>query len=110
MGSQRALARALGISAVAIGQWGRAGPSARGVPLKQCVRIEQLTQGAVSRKELRPDDWLEIWPELEEVARLRAQVAQLMERLRKYEPYMAPALTQQSPVATNPEAKEGVHG
>ena len=29
-----------------------------------CVRIERETFGAVTRKDLRPDDWAEIWPEL----------------------------------------------
>ena len=54
---------------------------------------------------LRPDDWHEIWPELEEVETLRAQVAQLMERLRKYEPDAAPALAGQAPAAINSEAR-----
>lgn len=64
VGSQKALARALGISSAAVGQWGREGAASRGVPPRQCVRIEQLTVGAVTRRELRPDDWREIWPEL----------------------------------------------
>jgi DNA-binding transcriptional regulator YdaS (Cro superfamily) len=29
-----------------------------------CVQIEKATHGAVTRKELRPDDWRAIWPEL----------------------------------------------
>ena len=64
-GSQRALARSLGISAVAVGQWLQGGSEAhaRRVPPKQCVRIELLTGGAVSRKELRPDDWQDYWPD-----------------------------------------------
>lgn len=64
VGSQKALARELGISSVAVGQWGRNSAASRGVPPKQCVRIEQLTSGKVTRRELRPDDWREIWPEL----------------------------------------------
>ena len=36
----------------------------RPVPVKRCVQIEQSTNGAVTRKDLRPDDWREIWPEL----------------------------------------------
>jgi len=28
------------------------------------VRIEQATDANVTRKDLRPDDWREIWPEL----------------------------------------------
>lgn len=32
----------------------------------RCVSIEQATVGAVTRQELRPDDWNLIWPELAE--------------------------------------------
>lgn len=38
---------------------GRKTPSA-----ELCVAIEQATNGKVTRKELRPDDWQAIWPEL----------------------------------------------
>lgn len=31
-----------------------------------CVAIEQATDGAVTRQDLRPDDWRAIWPELAE--------------------------------------------
>lgn len=31
---------------------------------KACVRVESESMGEVSRKDLRPDDWHEIWPEL----------------------------------------------
>jgi DNA-binding transcriptional regulator YdaS (Cro superfamily) len=34
------------------------------VPIERCVPIERATNGAVTRKDLRPDDWQEIWPEL----------------------------------------------
>ena len=33
-----------------------------------CVSIEQATNGAVTRQQLRPDDWHLIWPELIEKA------------------------------------------
>lgn len=29
-----------------------------------CVRIEQATDGVVSRSKLRPNDWHRLWPEL----------------------------------------------
>ena len=35
---------------------------------KVCVAIEQLTNKAVTRQELRPTDWHLIWPELAEKA------------------------------------------
>lgn len=31
-----------------------------------CHRIEVATEGAVTRRDLRPDDWRAIWPELGE--------------------------------------------
>lgn len=66
LGSQRALATALGVAPVNVSQWlSSARVKGRPVPPKQCVRIEWLTKGAVSRRELRPDDWRDIWPELE---------------------------------------------
>lgn len=35
------------------------------IPVKVAVRIEQVTNGNVSRRDLFQDDWAEIWPELE---------------------------------------------
>lgn len=32
----------------------------------RCVDIERVTKGAVTRRDLRPDDWQRIWPELVE--------------------------------------------
>ena len=34
------------------------------MPIERCVPIERATQGAVTRRDLRPDDYLDIWPEL----------------------------------------------
>ena len=93
MGSQRALARALGISAAAVSQWGSTDSSARGVPPKQCVRIEQLTCGRVGRKDLRPHDWRDIWPELAE---------------SEEKPTPAPA--SQAQAAINSEARQQAQG
>jgi len=36
------------------------------VPISASVKIEKATNGAVTRKDLRPNDWHEIWPELVE--------------------------------------------
>jgi DNA-binding transcriptional regulator YdaS (Cro superfamily) len=35
---------------------------------ENCVVIEMVTKGAVTRRDLRPDDWKRIWPELEATA------------------------------------------
>jgi len=67
LGNQAALARALGVTPVTVGQWLRPDiATGRAVPPKQCVRIERLTNGQVTRRELRPDDYFEIWPDLEQ--------------------------------------------
>ncbi|WP_097201259.1 transcriptional regulator [Delftia acidovorans] len=61
LGSLNALGLALGVSKAAVWQWMAGG---RQVPVKHCPRIEALTRGAVTRRELRPDDWQLLWPEL----------------------------------------------
>jgi DNA-binding transcriptional regulator YdaS (Cro superfamily) len=35
-----------------------------------CVQIERVTEGHLSRRDLRPDDWHLIWPELAAVDRV----------------------------------------
>ncbi|UGQ49253.1 YdaS family helix-turn-helix protein [Massilia endophytica] len=32
---------------------------------ERCVAIWHFTCGVVTRQELRPDDWMRIWPELD---------------------------------------------
>lgn len=59
--SQKALADLIGESASFVNQWIRLD---RPVPIPTCVLIEQRTNGAVTRQELRPKDWHLIWPEL----------------------------------------------
>ncbi len=55
------LARRLGISKGALSQWKLPG---RAPPIEHCVTIERMTNAAVRRWDLRPDDWHHIWPEL----------------------------------------------
>ena len=52
LGSQVALATALGVTKAAVGQW--RGPG-RKVPAEHCPVIERLTSGAVRCEDLRPD-------------------------------------------------------
>lgn len=61
VGSQAEMARILGVTPAMVNQLvsGR-----RPVPLEHCAAIEQATAGAVTRRDLRPDDWARIWPEL----------------------------------------------
>jgi DNA-binding transcriptional regulator YdaS (Cro superfamily) len=48
-------------------------------PAEYCAAIEQATGGKVTRRDLRPEDWQSIWPELpgaaERLAAERAKVA-----------------------------------
>ena len=64
-GAQSEFAKTIGVSPVLIHQWAS---ELRPVPLERCVPIEQATNGQVTRKDLRPDDWASIWPELIEKA------------------------------------------
>lgn len=49
-GSQAELARALGITPMAISHWKQ-----RGVPVRQAVRIEQITRGSLQACDLCPE-------------------------------------------------------
>lgn len=61
LGSQAALAEAVGVKQPTISEWARGD---RPVPIERCVDIERATDRAVMRWDLRPDDWHRIWPEL----------------------------------------------
>jgi len=55
------LANALGVTPPVVSDWCT---GKKQVPLERCVAIERATGGEVSRRDLRPDDWQDIWPEL----------------------------------------------
>lgn len=57
-----------------------------------CVAIEGVTDGKVTRRDLRPDDWQDIWPELAES-----------------QPITPAAQAIQAPAAINSEALEVVN-
>lgn len=59
-GGRGAIAKALRVTVAAVGNWKLRGA----VPPEHCVAIERLTGGAVTRWDLRPQDGLQIWPEL----------------------------------------------
>ena len=65
MGGVSMLASAIGVGQSVISNWRARGtvPSAN-----YCTAIERATAGAVTRRDLRPDDWRAIWPELAEPA------------------------------------------
>lgn len=63
VGSQKKLGELCGFTQQAVYKWLH-GKSR--VPAEGCVLIEKGTNGVVSRKDLRPDDWEKIWPEFTE--------------------------------------------
>lgn len=60
-GRQSALCKVIGAHAPDLSRWAQ---GARPVPPEHCVAIERATDGVVTRRDLRPDDWHRIWPEL----------------------------------------------
>lgn len=58
-GGLSALAKEIDVSSARLGNW-----RLRSVPIEYCLAIETATAGGVSRKDLRPDDWHKIWPDL----------------------------------------------
>lgn len=62
-GGQSKLAKIIGVTSGAVSQWVS---GHRPVPIERCTAIELATNGRVSRRDLRPDDWRQIWPELQE--------------------------------------------
>lgn len=68
------LASVLGVSQPVISNWRARGTVPDAI---HCVAIERATGGAVTRRDLRPDDWRLIWPELvDQSASLPAKPAQ----------------------------------
>ncbi|WP_082491443.1 YdaS family helix-turn-helix protein [Duganella sp. Leaf126] len=55
------LARSVGVSPALLHQWIE---GIRPVAIRHCLAIERATEGQVTRQDLRPDDWQNIWPEL----------------------------------------------
>lgn len=55
------LAAAIGVGQPVVSNWRARGTTPDAA---QCVAIERATKGAVTRRDLRPDDWQAIWPEL----------------------------------------------
>lgn len=62
-GRQAALAKAIQAHAPDISRWA---DGSRPIPVQYGAAIELATGGLVTRKELFPNDWQKIWPELVE--------------------------------------------
>ena len=61
VGGLSKLAQAIGEGQTTLSNWRK-----RGTVLKAeyCTAIERATGGQVTRRDLRPNDWQQIWPEL----------------------------------------------
>lgn len=60
-GNAGILAKKIGCHTPDIYNWAK---KLRPIPVEYMARLEIHTNGAISRKQLRPDDWWVIWPEL----------------------------------------------
>ncbi|WP_455275114.1 YdaS family helix-turn-helix protein [Ralstonia thomasii] len=63
-GTASRLADLLGVSRSYLAQMSS---GASPISAERCVAIERATDGAVTRKDLRPNDWHLIWPELADI-------------------------------------------
>lgn len=70
-GGQSKLAEKIGVTTSAVNQWVKGN---RPIPIDRCVAIERATNGNITRRDLRPDDWTEIWPEL--ITHIRLDISQ----------------------------------
>ena len=61
VGGVNKLAAAIGIGQSAVSNWRARGTTPEPAA---CLAIERATNGAVTRKDLRPDDFWLIWPDL----------------------------------------------
>lgn len=66
--TKAAFARAIGVAPALLHQWIE---KIRPVAPQHCPQIESQTGGAVTRADLRPDDWHLIWPELSRIPQRR---------------------------------------
>ena len=58
--SQQAMAQYCNVVQATVSGWLKRGT----VPAEYCADIERATNGAVTRQDLRPDDYWRIWPDL----------------------------------------------
>lgn len=60
-GRQARICKEIGAHAPDLSRWAT---GQRPVPVDKCLKIERATGGDVTRRDLRPNDWHEIWPDL----------------------------------------------
>ena len=69
-GAVTRLARGIGAPIPDVYRWSK---KERPVPIHRCAAIEAATSGAVTRIDLRPDDYWRIWPDLEAPANVQQE-------------------------------------
>jgi DNA-binding transcriptional regulator YdaS (Cro superfamily) len=76
-GQQAQFAKDVGVNPVYLSQLSSGGQGKRSFRPSPALsgRIERLSGAKVTRRDLRPDDWHEIWPELAAVSTSIAQAA-----------------------------------
>ena len=63
LGGLSKFSKAIGVRPPTVSEWST---GKRPVPIKRCVQIEKLTGGVVTRKDLRPNDYHEIWTDIDD--------------------------------------------
>lgn len=63
-GELRRLASKIGAPTPDVCRWAT---GKRPIPLHRAMAIENATNGEVTRKDMFPNDWQKVWPELEKV-------------------------------------------
>lgn len=80
-GKKTVLAKAIGAQPQLVWQWAN---GVRPVPIDRCMAIERATAGEVTRRDLRPKDWSDIWPELaqvgDQIAAIKDKPLELVDR------------------------------
>lgn len=76
VGGLTKLASLLGVSIQVVCNW----RDRKKVPVSRCRAIEDATGGAVTRRDLRPDDWQQIWPEMDQPTSRKRIVGQLTQQ------------------------------
>lgn len=66
-GGPSRLAAALNVSPSYLSQLAAGSP----ISPARCVELEKATSGRVTRKDLRPNDYFDIWPEIDDRKKLR---------------------------------------
>lgn len=97
VGGMAKLAAILKVTPQAVAFW-RDGK--RKLPVEMCSYIERATSGVVTRKGLRPKDWMDIWPELLQEVPEPAAIAEVQAAIKRVEGEAVAAIRHEAGEAT----------